>query len=227
MLVSMGRRLAPPVLLAALVLAGCGGSSSNGEAKKTAAQVVADAKKAALGASSVHVTGAGSDNGRPLKLDLTIGRKTAKGHLQESGASFDVIRVGDTVYVRGDDAFLKKFGGTAAATLFHGRWLKGPITDSQLGALAPLTDLQQFFGGVLGQHGVVENKGETTRKGAKVVEIRDTTQGGSLFVAATGDPYPVALAGGGQQGDVEFADWNADAEIAAPPNAVDLGALGK
>ena len=221
----MGRRFAL-LALAALAVAGCGGgSSSNGEAKKTAAQVVADAKKAALAARSVHVTGAGSDNGQPLKLDLTIGKNGAKGHLQESGASFDVIRVGDTVYVRGDDAFLKKFGGTAAATLFHNRWLKGPITDTQLGALAPLTDLEQFFAGVLDQHGVVQNKGETTRKGAKVVEIRDTTQGGSLFVAATGDPYPVALAGGGQQGDVEFTDWNADAEIAAPAGAVDLSSL--
>jgi hypothetical protein len=223
----MARRLAPPVLLVALVLAGCGGSSSNGEGKKSAAQVVADAKQAALAATSVHVTGAGTDNGRPLKLDLTIGRNGAKGHLVESGASFDVIRVGDTVYVRGDDAFLKKFGGTAAATLFHGRWLKGPISDAQLGALAPLTDLERFFAGVLDQHGVLQNKGETTRNGTKAVEIRDTTQGGSLFVAATGDPYPIALAGGGQQGDVQFADWNADAEIAAPKDAVDLRALGK
>jgi hypothetical protein len=221
----MGRRLAPLVLPAALVLAGCGGSSSNGEAKKPAAQIVADAKRAALAASSVHVTGAGTDNGQPLKLDLTIGHATAKGHLQESGASFDVIRVGDTVYVKGDDAFLKRFGGAAAATLFHNRWLKGPIASSQLSALAPLTDLKQFFAGVLGQHGVIENKGETTRKGTKVVEIRDTTQGGSLFVAATGDPYPVALAGGAQQGDVEFADWNADAEITAPQGAIDLTQL--
>src|SRR5437764_1259053 len=133
MLVSMGRRLAPILLLAALVLAGCGGSSSNGESKKSASQVVADAKQAALGASSVHVTGAGSDSGRPLKLDLTIGRDGAKGHVVESGASFDLVRVGDTVYVKGDDAFLKKFGGSAAAALFHNRWLKGPIGDAHLG----------------------------------------------------------------------------------------------
>ena len=227
MLASMGRRVTL-VALAALAVAGCGGgSSSNGEAKKTAAQVVADAKRVALAASSVHVTGAGTDNGKPLQLDLTIGRNGAKGHLVESGASFDVIRVGNTVYVRGDDAFLQKFGGATAATLFHNRWLKGSINDRQLGALAPLTSLTAFFAGVLDQHGVIENRGETTHKGAKVVEIRDTTQGGSLFVAAEGDPYPLALAGGGQQGDIELGDWNADAEIAAPKDAVDLGALGK
>jgi hypothetical protein len=225
MLAAMGRRSAL-LGLALFALAGCGGGSSNGEEKKTAAQIVADARQAALAASSVHVTGAGTDSGRPLKLDLTIGHDSAKGHLEESGASFDVIRVGNTVYVRGDEAFLKKFGGTAAATLFHNRWLKGSISDPQLGALAPLTDLKQFFEGVLGQHGVIKKTGATTRNGAKVVEIRDTTQGGSLFVAATGEPFPLALAGGGQQGDIEFADWNAEAEIAAPENAVDLSQLG-
>jgi hypothetical protein len=227
MLAPMGRRIAWTAITV-LAVAGCGGgSSSNGEAKKPAAQVVADARKAALAASSVHVVGAGSDNGKPLKLDLTIGRDAAKGHLVQSGASFDVIRVGDTVYVRGDDAFLRRFGGPAAAALFHDRWLKGPVSNGQLGALAPLTDLRKFFAGVLGQHGLIRNRGETTRKGVKVVEIRDTTQGGSLFVAAEGDPYPAAVAGGAQQGNVEFSDWNADAEIAAPKDAVDLGALGK
>jgi hypothetical protein len=35
----------------------------------------------------------------------------------------------------------------------------------------------------------------------------------------------VALAGGAQQGDVEFADWNADAEITAPQGAIDLTQL--
>ena len=94
MLARMGRRFAL-LALAALVLAGCGGGgSSNGEAKKTAAQVVADAKAAALGASSVHVKGAGADNGQPLKIDMTIGQTGAKGNLTESGASFQVIRVG-------------------------------------------------------------------------------------------------------------------------------------
>ena len=59
------------------------------------------------------------------------------------------------------------------------------------------------------------------------LEIHDTTQGGSLFVAATGTPYPVALQGGKQQGDITFADWDADETIEAPKGAVDLSSLGK
>jgi hypothetical protein len=226
MLASMGRRLALSAF-AALALAGCGGggSKSNGEASKPAAQVVADAQAAATSATIVHVTGAGRDNGQPLQLDLWVGNEKAKGRLVENGAGFQVVRLGNVVYVKGTDAFLKRFAGGAAATLLHDRWLKGSATSGPFAALAPLTDLKTFFKGILGQHGKIENKGETTYKGQKAVEIRDTTQGGSLYVAASGTAYPVALAGGKQQGDVSFTDWNAAETVAAPKNAFDLSKL--
>jgi hypothetical protein len=215
-------------LLVVVAVAGCGGgSSSNGEAKKTAAQVVTDAKNAALAATIVHVTGQGTDNGAPLKIDLWIGDRKGKGHLEEDGVAFDVVRLGDTTYIKGGSAFLTKFANPAAAALLHDKWLKAPATTGRLAAVASLTDKRQFFSGVLGQHGKVENKGETDYKGQKAVEIRDTTQGGSLFVAATGTPYPVALAGGKQQGDIRFSDWNGSETIEAPKGAVDLSSLGK
>jgi len=209
-------------------LAGCGGSSSNGEAKKSPEQVVADAQKAAVGASSVHVTGHITDNGTPLAIDLTLLKdKKGKGNLSEQGLKFDVIRIGDTVYIRGSDAFLKQFAGAGAAALLHGEWLKGSATKSQFAALAPLTDESQLFKAALGQHGKLANKGETTFQGQKVVEIVDTTQGGKLYVAAAGAPLPVALRGSKQQGSVNFSDWNADATVEAPKGAVDLSQFGK
>jgi hypothetical protein len=227
MLAAMARRLAL-ALLVVVAIAGCGGgSSSNGEAKKTAAQVVTDAKNAALAATIVHVSGQGTDNGAPLKIDLWIGNGKGKGHLEENGLAFDVVRVGDTAYIKGGAAFLTKLAGAGSAALLHDKWLKAPATTGRLAALASLTDKQEFFRGVLGQHGKVENKGETDYKGQKAVEIRDTTQGGSLFVAATGTPYPVALAGGKQQGDILFSDWNSSETIEAPKGAIDLSSLGK
>lgn len=225
MLAAMARR-AILVFVAALLVAGCGGgSSSNGEAKKSAAQVVADAQAAALAAKVVHVQGAGRASGQPLRLDLWLGHDRAKGRIVESGLGFRIVRVGDAVYVKGTDAFLKKFAGSAAAVLFHDRWLKGSAGSGELAALAPLTDLRTFFKGILGQHGKIVNRGTTTSHGQKAVEIRDTTQGGSLFVAAAGTPYPIALAGGAAQGDVTFSDWNADVTFAAPKGAVDLSKL--
>jgi hypothetical protein len=213
--------------LCAAVVAGCGGGSSNGESKKGAKEVVADAQRAATGADLVHVVGAGMDNGRPLDLDLWIGDGKGKGHLEEGGVAFDVVRIGSTLYLRAKSSFWKQFAGAAAASLLADKWVKAPTAGGALTAIAPLTDKKQFFKSILRQHGNIENKGETTYKEQTVVEIRDTTQGGALYVAAEGTPYPVAVKGGAQQGDVTFSDWNADEPIAAPKGALDLGSLGK
>jgi hypothetical protein len=227
MLAAMGRR-AVLAAVAVAVVAGCGGSSSNGEAKKGAEQVVEDAQRAAVQASSVHVTGTITDEGKPLRLDLVLVKgKGGKGTLSENRLKFDLIRVRDDVYIRGSDAFIKAFAGIGAVALLHGKWLKGSATSGELAALAPLTDSAKLFGNALGNHGKLANRGETDFQGRKVVEIDDTTQHGQLYVAADGDPFPVALRGGRDQGHLAFADWSADAEVAAPKGAIDLAALGK
>jgi hypothetical protein len=212
------------LVLMAGIVAGCGGGGNgNGLANKPADTVVAATLRAAKAATLVHVVGAGKDNGRPLRIDVWMGKSRGKGHLEESGVGFDLVRIGDDVYVKGGDAFLRRFAGAAGVARFHGRWLRSTTANAQFRSLAGLTDLAGFFDAVVGQHGKIVNKGETTRGGEQVVEIRDTTQGGSLFVAADGDPYPLAVAGGTNQGDIAFTDWNGDEPIAAPRSSVDFG----
>lgn len=211
-----------------MLVAGCGGGTkSNGEAKKTAQQVVTDAQQAALGAKGVHVSGSMVESGLPLTLDLTLVTGTgATGKISQAGLEFEIVRVGDAVYVKGSDAFLERFAGKAAAQLLHGKWLKGSATSGQLAALAPLTDIAKLFKAALGSHGTVVNKGETEYNKAKVVQIDDTTQGGTLYVAATGTPYPVALVGGKQKGSITFDKWDETVSIAAPKDAIDISKLG-
>jgi len=221
------RRLALVGLLAVLALAACGGGKkTNGEEKKTAAQVVADAQAAAKGASIVHVVGGGVDNGQPIKLDLWVGDGKGKGRLAEGGVSFDIVRIGKTVYVKGSAAFWKRFGGAAAAALLHDKWVKVPTTQAQVQSIIGLTDKSLFLTSILGQHGKIENKGLVDYQDQQVVEIRDTTQGGSLYVASQGTAYPVAVKGGKNQGDITFTGWNAAEAVVAPKGAVDLSALG-
>jgi hypothetical protein len=216
------------LVLVIVVLAGCGGGSkSNGEAKKTPEQVVTDARQAALAAKGVHVSGSITDQGVPLTLDITIVRsKGGKGAMSERGLRFQLIRLGDKVYIKGSDAFYKQFAGAAAAFL-HGKWLVGSATSGDLAALAPLTDVGRFFRSVLSRHGKLKNDGEVTRRGEKVVAIEDTTQGGTLYVAATGTPYPVEIesAGGGKQGSVTFDHWDETVAIVAPKGAIDITKL--
>ena len=217
------------VATAATLLAACGssGPKSNGEASKPPAQVLADAKQAATSAAAVHVIGRLAASGQPIRIDMTTSGKDAKGTMSENGISFDFVRVGDKVYIRGSDAFWKDFGGAAAAQLLHGRWLVASATKGPLASVATITSIGRLFQQASSSHGKLTNGGETTYRGQKVVAIRDPSKGGTLYVAASGTPYPIAIvrtqAGG--SGAVVFDDWNASVAVKAPKDAVDLSKL--
>jgi hypothetical protein len=220
------------LVLAGLLLAGCGGhgssASSNGEASKSAAKVLADAKAAADGASSARVSGNIVSGGTPITLDVAMARGQAKGSMSTSGLSFDLIRIGNTAYIRGSDDFYKHFAGAAVAQLLHDKWLKASIISGRFASLEPLTSISLLFDKVAAHHGKLANDGAKTFKGQQVVEIRDTSDNSKLYVAATGTPYPVAIVGGkkGQSGTITFADWNKSLSVSAPKDAIDISKLG-
>jgi hypothetical protein len=227
------RASALALVLTAALLAGCGSSGKaaklNDEASKPAAHVLADAKAAATGASSAHVSGSVKSGGTPTTLDVSTARgKGAKGSMSTNGLTFDMVRIGDTLYVRGSDAFYKHFAGTVVARLLHDKWLKGSARHGRLTSLAPLTSLAGLFAVISSQHGKLANDGTTTYNGTKVVAIRDTSDNSKLYVAATGKPYPVAIVGGkeGQSGAITFDDWNKSVSLSAPSDAIDISQFG-
>ena len=226
------RALALAFVLTALLLAGCGSSKKaaqpNDEASKPAAQVLADAKASATKASTAHVSGSIQSGGTPITVDLSTAReKGAKGSMSTNGLGFDLVRIGDTIYIRGSDGFLKHFAGAAAAQLLHGKWLKASATHGRLRTLAPLTNLSALFAGITTHHGKLANKGQTTFKGQQVVVIQDTSDNSKLYVAATGKPYPVALVGSkSQPGTITFGDWNKTVSLSAPSGAIDISQFG-
>lgn len=220
------------LVLAGLVLAGCGGhgksASSNGEASKSADTVLADAKAAADGASSAHVSGSIVSGGTPITIDLSMGGDKAKGSMSTNGLGFDLVRIGETAYIKGSDDFYKHFAGAAIAQLLHGKWLKASIVSGRFASLAPLTSISVLFGKVASNHGKLANDGSKTFNGQKVVEIRDTSDNSKLYVAATGKPYPVAIVGGkkNQSGTISFDNWNQSLSVSAPKGAIDISKLG-
>ena len=227
------RASALALVLAAAVLAGCGGSHEsakpNSEASKPPERVLADAKRAATSAGSVHVAGNIRSNGTPITLDLSMVRdKGAKGSMTTNGLEFDLVRIGDAVYIKGSDEFYKRFAGAGVAQLLHGRWLKASATQGRLAPLAPLTSIGALFTGISAHHGKLANDGKTTYKGQQVVAIRDTSDNSKLYVAASGKPYPVAISGGrkNQSGTISFDDWNRSVSLSAPSGAIDISKLG-
>ena len=212
-------------LAAVALLAGCGGSGgakSNGEAAKTADQIVADAQAAALAASSVHVSGS-AGTALVVNLHLVAG-KGGEGTMTANGLSFDIIRIDGFAYFKGDATFWHQFGGAAAATLFKGRWLKAPAASGRLASLTPLTDIAKLFTAILASHGTLTVGKETTIGGQPAIGIVDTSQGGTLYVATTGKPYPVALRKNGS-GAITFDEWDKPVTLKAPSDAVDISQL--
>jgi hypothetical protein len=227
------RVLALALVLVAALVAGCGGQSiaakPNDEASKPPGRVLADAKAAATSASSAHVSGSVRSGGTPVTLNLTTARgKGAKGSMSTNGLQFDLVRIGNTAYIRGGDAFYKRFAGAAIAQLLHGKWLEAPVTRGRFRSLAPLTSVGLLLDEVSSNHGKLVNEGKTTYKGEQVVAIRDTSDNSRLYVAATGKPYPVALVGDKktQSGTITFGDWDEHVSLSAPSGAIDISRLG-
>lgn len=216
-----------PVLLAGL-LGGCGGSSSgNGVAAKAPTDIVAAAKVAAEGASSVHVSGSIVSGGLPITLDMDLlAGKGGRGQLTENGLGFELIQTGGTVYIKGTPAFYRHIGGTAAAQLLQGKWLKAPTTSKEFASIASLTDLHQLVDTTLTNHGTLAKGATTTVDGQKVVGVTDTAKDGTLYVAEAGQPYPIEITkSGAGGGTITFDRWNESVALAAPANAIDITQL--
>jgi len=223
------------VLLVAL-LVGCGGGSSssssassdNGVAGKSPADILAATKVASDAARTVHVSGSIVSNGSPITLDMNLlAGNGGRGQLSENGLSFQLIQVGKTVYIKGSPAFYKHIGGSAAAQLLQGKWLKAPASNSDFASLSQLTDLRQLVDQTLSNHGSSLTKiGTSTVNGQKVVGITDKAKGGTLYIAATGQPYPIQIAKSGSGGGkITFDHWNSSVTLAAPANAIDVAQL--
>ena len=227
------RASALALVLAAALLAGCGGHKKaappNDEASKPATVVFADAKTAATSASSAHVSGNIESGGTAITLDLDMVRgRGAKGSVTLDGRQADIVRIGDVAYVHGSDAFWQHYAGPLVAQLLHGKWVKASVDTKRFRAVAPLTSLALLFAKVGAHHGRLVNDGKTTYKGQQVVAIRDTSDNSKLYVAANGKPYPVAIVGGkaGQSGTIAFSDWNRHVSLTAPSGAIDISTLG-
>lgn len=209
-------------------LAGCGSSSSgNGVASKSAEEIVAEAKKAADGASSVHVSGSVNSGGSPVTLDLNLAaEKGASGEISQNGSTFKVIIDGSDAYISGSDAFYRKLGGAAAAQLLAGKWLKISTNTPEFASFGSLTNMRKLLDTVLVGHGSLEKGSTTTIAGQRAIAVKDTTRGGSLYVATDGKPYPLQITkGGSEAGTISFDKWDEPVSISAPASSVNLSEL--
>ncbi len=216
------------VLLAA-TLGGCGSSSSpNGLAAETPGHVVAAARSAADGAATVHVAGTLTGAGAPISIDLELVRgKGGRGRIALGALSIELVRIESAVYVRGNAAFYRRVAGPRAARLLEGKWLKG-FEGGALSDLASLTDLDTLIDTALREHGTLAIGAAKTLDGQKVLSVNDASRGGTVYVAATGAPYPIELLrAGGSGGRLLFDRWNQPISLEAPADALSVKQLDR
>jgi hypothetical protein len=223
------RRRLPSCAVAVLslaLLAACGSTSSNGVASKSPTEIFAAAKGAAGEAKSVHLVGQFSTNHTPVALNLTLAAgQGAQGEITQHGDSFQIVALDGEVYIYGSRAFYEHFGGHAAAQLFQGKWLKAPAHGGEFASLSSLTDMRALLGTLLRSEGELNLAGTTKVEGQRVVGVTDAAHSGTLYVATTGKPYPVAVVQSGGYGKLVFNEWDAPVTIHAPANPIDIEAL--
>jgi hypothetical protein len=222
---------------AALLLAGCGGSEGSGagsssgsgtELSRAEAAEVVDASFTALEESgAAHVTGSIEEGGSTQELDLQLQGEDAQGSIVMDGVTVELVFTGGTAYVRAPADFWASFGMPAEfAGQLQGQWvLMPPEAAESFGSLtlSGLVDELRSSGGdsIEGEVSTDELDGEP------VVVV--TQEDGSTFTAADDDdnPYPLLIEDKGDApATVEFSDFGRPAEIAPPPNPVDLDTLG-
>jgi hypothetical protein len=218
-------------LLCAGAISACGGSSGggsdNGVSSKSASDIVTAATNAMNKVSSLHVSGSVSSGSAPISLDLDlVSGKGGRGTMSESGLSFQIIVVSNNVYINGSPAFWQHFGGAAAAKQLDGKWLKTPAT-GDFASLAQLANLHTLLGSLLASHGATLTKGaKTTVNGHAVIGVKDSSNGGTLYVATTGQPYPIEVVKGGTSGGtIKFDSFDQSFSLTPPANSIDISSL--
>jgi hypothetical protein len=222
------------VLAAGVVLTSFGASavaSPLAPSAKTPDQLVADTLAAAKSARSVHVVASGIvESGQQLSFDLhLVSNRGGAGSISLGKLKFDMVRIGKFAYFKGGADLWSQFGGSALVALFKNRWVRGSATTGDLASFTPLTDISQLFTAILTSHGKLVRGGRKTIGGRSAIGIVDTSKsgGGTLWVAASGPPYPLELTQSAGHGVISFDGWNSAVRLAAPKNALDYTKLKK
>jgi hypothetical protein len=201
--------------------------ANNGEASKSADEILADARQAMGAASSVHVTGRGTPDGTPLSIDAVLSHGRGGGRIILGDETFSLVLDGQIVYIKADAATWSRitYGKVAIADL-AGKWLKTTMSNPAVRQYARLLDISQFAS-ILPPSGTVLKDPVVTVDGVPVIPLSEgQSDGGLLYVAIQGTPHIVAITlGNSGQGTMHFSQYNSATVPSPPPGAVGLAGL--
>ncbi len=202
-------------MLAAGLLSGCG-SSGNDVASKEPKEILQASEAAIAKATSATINSKSSVGPLTLTADLKLTRSGGgQGAISLVGLQFEVVRVGDSVYLKGNPAFYRRLGVKPPPA---GTWLKGSAS-GRLRETAAFTDLTTQATRILSTNGTITKGATTTVEGEPAIELK--TEGklykGRLYVKTSGEPYPLKLEKSGREtSTTTFTNWNSTPPPTAP-----------
>ncbi|KPH98862.1 hypothetical protein OV450_5560 [Actinobacteria bacterium OV450] len=216
------------VLFAGLAVTGtgCGADpdeGTNGVGKLSADQIDGKAKAAAAGAASVHLSGTLVSGGKSFAIDMRLGKDGGSGEVKLQEDTFQVLRVGEQLYLKASAAF---WGKSDSAGKLGDKYVKVPDSDPTYKQFRGFTDMHVLLDGLLALDGKLA-KGDHTKVGPTraVLLTADKGKGGKLSVSLEGTPYPLRLERAGGAGRVDLREWGKTFPLEAPAQdqTVDYG----
>ncbi|WP_225098534.1 hypothetical protein [Streptomyces sp. CoH27] len=216
------------------VLTGCGGddpdAGTNGVGKLPADQIQAKTRAAADAAPAVRLAGSVVTSGRTYQLDMRLKADGGTGSVTSQGATFQLLRVGQQLYLKADSDFWNHAGGSnggdGTAGKLNGKYVKVPQGDPAYKKFSGFTDKSVLLDGLLTLHGTLATDGHHDQSGTPTIRITgDKGSGGTLDVSLQGTPYPLRLVRAGSAGTLSFSDWGKDFTVTEPSqdDTVDYG----
>lgn len=234
--------LAPAVLLA---LAGCGGGTSTPSAApsatvsrsaasspgpsdpfegRSAREILALAAQAFDAAGTVHVVGSDSD-GTLVGMDIrtsSIGDAVAELDLGDDGV-VEIRIIGGDVWLSGDTDFWELFGPAqirrdVPADRLEGRWVRTTTSAPEISAFLQVVSKTFWAGNLDDPQGELEVVTGKEIDGVPTVGLKVSGEEPStLYVAARGPAYPLAIEPESGEGGLRFTDWDAPVDVEEPP----------
>jgi hypothetical protein len=190
---------------------------------KSADAIITAALTNTEAASTVRMTGAGTDAGKGVMFDLELVRgRGCEGTLSMSKAqTFRLIYLGNTVWMRPSDAFYASLGGNKAAlALLTGKYIKVKSTDSLVGNISNLCTLSGLLGTVGPTSGRRFAAQASTYKGQPVMKLTQPDHTGYVYISDTARPVLLLVTElGASGGSIAFTNYNAAVTITPPPAA--------
>ncbi|WP_171170806.1 hypothetical protein [Streptomyces sp. I05A-00742] len=228
-------------------LTACGGkedpdAGTNGVGRLRAAAIQDKARDAARGADAVHLSGSVVSQGRTYRIDVRLKKDGGTGRVTSDQVSFELLRVGDDLFVKADAAFWSRGGAggrpggpnpvpapaagkkgkgdlATAAQKLNGKYVKVPSGDPSYQQLRGFTDKNVLLDGLLGLHGTLIRGDHGTVGGTPSIRLNagdEKGSGGTLDVSLMGTPYPLRVQRAGGAGQLDFAEWGKPFALRVP-----------